>query len=132
MFDLKTNVLVVDDMATVRLVVTECLTALGFTSIIQATNGQMAWDLLNSTDAGVGLILSDWNMPKLTGVDFARLVRADKRHNRIPFILITTESESSKVIEAVKAGIDNYIVKPFTLEVFRDKLEAVYVKRNKG
>ena len=130
MFDTKLKVLVVDDMATVRLVMTQCLMDLGFTDILQASTGQMAWDVLTSAESQIGLILSDWNMPKLTGVELLRLIRGDRRYAKVPFLLVTTESESQRVIEAVKAGVDDYIVKPFTTETLREKLEAVYKRKS--
>ena len=129
MLDTNQRVLVVDDMATVRLVVNQCLSELGYKDIIEATNGQTGWDMLTTSSPPVSLILSDWNMPKLTGIDFVKLVRADRRYAKIPFVLITTEVESKKVVEAIKAGVDDYVVKPFTLETIASKIESAYRKK---
>jgi two-component system chemotaxis response regulator CheY len=85
--------------------------------------------MLSTSSVPVGLILSDWNMPKLMGIDLVKLVRADRRYARIPFVLITTESEAKKIVEAVKAGVDDYVVKPFTLDTIKAKIESAYRKK---
>jgi two-component system chemotaxis response regulator CheY len=125
MIDKNLKVLVVDDMATVRMVVSQCLDEMGFKNIVEAPNGQAAWDVIANEGTGIGLILSDWNMPKLTGVELVKLLRGDKRYAKIPFILVTTEKEAHRVLEAVKAGIDDYVVKPFTVVTLGEKLKNV-------
>jgi len=129
MFDNKTQVLVVDDMMTVRMVMVQCLADLGFTNVIQATNGQLAWDAITADNSQVGFVVSDWNMPKLTGVELVRLLRANKKYAQIPFLLATTESETTKVVEAVKAGVDDYVVKPFNVSTLKEKFENIYKKK---
>ncbi len=129
MFDTKMQVLVVDDMMTVRMVMTQALSELGYTNIVQAHNGKAAWDAITAQNSQVAFIVSDWNMPQLSGVELVRLLRADRRYSKIPFLLATTESESAKVVEAVKAGVDDYVVKPFTSAILKEKFENIYKKK---
>ena len=91
---------------------------------IEAENGSSALDELKKEK--VGLIVSDWNMPKMTGLDLLKAVRGDERLKSIPFIMVTAEGQKENVIEAVKAGVSNYVVKPFTPETFGEKLMKVF------
>jgi two-component system, chemotaxis family, chemotaxis protein CheY len=129
MFDPKTRVLVVDDMMTMRKLMMKVCTDLGFTDILEAPDGEKAWSLINTEPKPIGLVISDWNMPHLTGLDLLKRVRMDKRYSNMPFLLVTAESEASQVTEAAKAGVDNYIVKPFNAETLTQKLEAIHKKR---
>lgn len=126
MFDSTTRVLVVDDMLTMRKIVSKSLKEIGFTDIVEAADGQKAWDALQSAEKAFGLVVSDWNMPNCSGLDLLKRVRADGRFKHMPFVLLTAESESHQVMEAVKAGVDSYIVKPFTPENLRVKLEETH------
>lgn len=126
MFDPKTKVLVVDDMLTMRKIVTKILRELGFTDISEAADGIEAWE--KTKDGGFGLIISDWNMPNCTGLDFLKRVRADQRLSKTPFILVTAEAEQHQVAEAIKSGVDQYVVKPFSKESLKVKLESAYKK----
>ena len=130
MFDPKTRVLVVDDMTTMRKLVMKICTDLGLTDITEAADGEKAWAVINTETKPIGLVISDWNMPHLTGLDLLKRVRADARHKTLPFLLVTAEAEASQVSEAVKAGVDNYIVKPFNAQTLTEKLEAIYKKRS--
>ncbi|MBI3544135.1 MAG: response regulator [Deltaproteobacteria bacterium] len=129
MFDKSTRVLVVDDMATMRKLVMKVCADLGFTDVQEAADGEKAWSIINNDPKPIGLVISDWNMPHLTGLDLLKRVRADKRYAGTPFLLVTAEAESSQVTDAVKAGVDNYIVKPFTAATLTEKLEAIHKKR---
>lgn len=122
-FDTSIKVLVVDDFATMRRIVKGVLKGLGFNQIIEAGDGTAALQELKKES--VGLIVSDWNMPKMTGLDLLKAVRADEKLKSIPFIMVTAEGQKDNVIDAVKAGVSNYIVKPFTPETFGEKLEKV-------
>lgn len=126
MFDAATRVLIVDDMMTMRKIVAKACKDIGFTDITEAADGQKAWEIMQTSQ--FGLVISDWNMPNCTGIDLLKRVRADGRNKGIPFILLTAESESHQVAEAVKAGVDNYIVKPFTPDLLQKKLEETYKK----
>lgn len=126
MYAPNTKVLVVDDMLTMRKIVSKTLKELGFSDITEAADGQKAWEAIQASAAPFGLVISDWNMPNCSGLDLLKRVRADGRFKHTPFVLLTAESESHQVMEAVKAGVDNYIVKPFTADVLKTKLEESY------
>lgn len=128
MFDKGIRVLIIDDMMTMRKIVTKACKELGFTDVIDAVDGQKGWEALQASVPPVGLVISDWNMPNCTGIDLLKRVRADGRFKNVPFVLLTAESESKQVAEAVKAGVDQYIVKPFTPELLQKKLEETYKK----
>jgi two-component system chemotaxis response regulator CheY len=128
MFAPNTRILIVDDMSTMRKIVGKTCKELGFSDFTEAADGVQAWDALVNAPQPIGLIISDWNMPNCTGLDLLKRVRADSRYKGIPFVLVTAEAEKHQVIEAVKAGVDQYVVKPFTKEDLKNKLEAVHKK----
>lgn len=128
MFDPKTRILVVDDMMTMRKIVARTCKELGFSDITEASDGQLGWEALQSAPVPLELVISDWNMPNCTGIDLLRRVRSDTRYKKIPFMLLTAESEGHQVAEAVKAGVDNYIVKPFTMEILQVKMAETFKK----
>ena len=117
------KVLVVDDFATMRRIVKGVLKQLGFGNIIEAEDGAAALNELKREK--IGLIVSDWNMPNMTGLDLLRAVRGDGELKGIPFIMVTAEGQKENIIEAVKAGVSNYVVKPFTPETFGEKVQKV-------
>lgn len=128
MFDPGTKILVVDDMMTMRKLVRKSLTGMGFSIFEEADDGQKAWAKLNEhTD--IGLVVSDWNMPNCSGLDLLKRVRSDARFKNLPFVLLTAEGEVSQVKEALAAGVDNYILKPFTFDSLKEKLELTHKKR---
>lgn len=127
MFSLESKILVVDDMMTMRKLVQKALKEIGFKTMTEAADGQKAWEALNS-DPTYHLIISDWNMPNCTGLDLLKRVRQDSRMKALPFVLLTAESEKGQVVEALKAGVSGYIVKPFTVEALKTQLEAVHKK----
>lgn len=123
-FDTSIKVLVVDDFATMRRIVKGVLKQLGFSNIIEAEDGNAALGELKKEK--FGLIVSDWNMPNMSGLELLKAVRGDTGLKSIPFIMVTAEGQKENVIEAVKAGVTNYIVKPFTPETFGEKLQKVF------
>jgi len=127
MFNLKIKVLVVDDFPTMRRIVKNLLKQLGFENIDEAEDGAQALGKLKA--GGFGLVVSDWNMPVMEGIDLLKQVRADDSLKMIPFLMVTAEAEKDKVITAIKAGVDNYVVKPFTAEVLKEKLEKIADKK---
>lgn len=131
MFDPKTKILVVDDMMTMRKIVMKTCKDLGFTEFVEAADGAAAWTKISEAGSGIGLIISDWNMPVASGLDLLKRVRSDGRYKHLPFLLVTAESEASQVVEAMKAGVDNYVVKPFAPEKLKEKLTEVYAKFQK-
>lgn len=122
--DTSIRVLVVDDFATMRRIVKGVLKQLGFSKIIEAQDGTDALDVLKKEE--VGLIVSDWNMPNMTGLDLLKAVRGDDSLKGIPFVMVTAEGMKENVVEAVKAGVTNYIIKPFTPETFSEKIQGVF------
>ncbi len=125
-FDLK--VLVVDNSTPMRRVIKGVLRQIGFKKIIEADDGSMALQELRKEKAG--LIVSDWNMPKMNGLELLKAVRSDQDLKDIPFIMITAEVEKENVLEAIKAGVSGYITKPFTLETVSKKVKKVF--KSKG
>ena len=123
-FDTSMKVLVVDDFATMRRIVKGVLKQLGFNDIIEAEDGAMALKELQKEK--VGLIVSDWNMPNMTGLDLLKAVRSDTKLKDTPFLMVTAEGQKENVVQAVQAGVSNYIVKPFTPETFSAKLEKIF------
>ena len=122
--DLGMKVLVVDDFATMRRIVKNVLKQIGFTKIIEADDGSTALTVLKKEK--VDLIISDWNMPKVTGLDLLKAVRSDASMKDMPFLMVTAEAQKDNVIQAVQAGVSNYVVKPFTAESLKEKLEKVF------
>lgn len=121
--DKSMNVLVVDDYKTMIRIVRGLLEQLGFHNIDDATDGPTALDKIQHKD--YGLILSDWNMSPMTGYELLQAVRAEPRTKSIPFLMVTAEAKTENVIAARQAGVNNYIIKPFTLAVLKQKLSAV-------
>lgn len=128
MFDLSIKILVVDDMMTMRKMVTKCCKEIGFTTFVEASDGADAWTKINGENPPFGLVISDWNMPNSSGLDLLKRVRADSRFSKTPFLMVTAESEQRQVLEAVKAGVSNYMIKPFNTQSLREKLEAMHKK----
>jgi two-component system chemotaxis response regulator CheY len=128
MFDLKTRILVVDDMMTMRKLVAKACKEIGFTDITEASDGAQAWTLIGEANPAFGLIISDWNMPNTSGMDLLKRIRSDSRFGKTPFILVTAEAEQHQILEAAKAGVSQYLVKPFTSESLREKIESVHKK----
>ncbi|MDY6824206.1 MAG: chemotaxis response regulator CheY [Thermodesulfobacteriota bacterium] len=122
--DTSLKILVVDDFSTMRRIVKNILKQLGFTNITEADDGTTAWEELQKNK--FDLIISDWNMPKMTGLDLLKKVREDDQLKDIPFLMVTAEAQKQNVVEAVKAGVTNYIVKPFTAEGVTEKLEKIF------
>lgn len=122
--DLNIRVLVVDDFATMRRIIKGVLKQLGFSNIVEAEDGDVALEELKKDE--YGLILADWNMPNMSGLELLKAVRSDKNLQRIPFIMVTAEGQKDNILEAVKAGVSNYVIKPFTPETINEKLKKVF------
>jgi two-component system, chemotaxis family, chemotaxis protein CheY len=119
-------VLVVDDYSTMVRIIRNLLRQIGFADVDDARDGASALEKMHSRR--YGLVISDWNMEPMTGFDFLREVRADPELGGTPFIMVTAESKTENVIAARKAGVNNYIVKPFNAQTLKAKIEAVFVK----
>ncbi|MEX2281963.1 MAG: response regulator [Gemmatimonadota bacterium] len=114
--------LVVDDSATMRRIIINSLQRIGYSDYVEAADGEEA---LERFDASIGCIITDWNMPRLSGVEFVRSLRQREHGADVPIVMVTTRSVREDIIEAAKAGVSNYIVKPFTPQVLREKLNQV-------
>ena len=121
--DKSTNVLIVDDYKTMLRIIRNLLKQLDIENVEEATDGQEALAKLRA--GNFGLVISDWNMAPMTGLDLLKEVRADARLKSTPFIMITAESKTENVVAAKQAGVSNYIVKPFNAETLREKIEKV-------
>lgn len=114
------NALVIDDSSTMRLILKRFLAKMGF-HVVEAANGREALERLREMGQ-TDLVLVDWNMPEMNGVDFVRSVRADRSFDDLPLVMVTTNTELEHVAEALEAGANEYVMKPFTMEVIREKL----------
>ncbi len=127
--DLKMKILVVDDFSTMRRIVKNILKQLGYENIDEAEDGVQAYSKLKN--GGFGFVVSDWNMPNMDGIELLKKVRSDPELKDMPFLMVTAEAEKEKVVEAIKAGVNNYIVKPFTAEVLKEKMDKIFEKLGK-
>lgn len=128
MFDPNIPILVVDDMMTMRKIVAKTCKDMGFTQIQEAADGALAWEIISSSKPQIGLVISDWNMPNCTGIELLKRVRGDSRFKNLPFMLVTAETEKTQIVEALKAGVSGYVLKPFTKEGLQKQLEDAYKK----
>ena len=122
--DPNMKILVVDDMSTMRRIVKNIMKQLGFANVEEAENGQDALDKLRAET--FGFVISDWNMPVMTGIDLLRAIRADEKLKAIPVLMVTAEAQKGNLIEAIQAGVSNYIVKPFSAEVVQEKMNKIF------
>ena len=130
MFPLNSRIMILDDMAMMRKVVSKTLKEIGFTDIQDGADGNLGWDILNKSTPPIQLVISDWNMPNCTGLDLLKKVRADAKFSKLPFLLLTAEAEASQVMAAMSSGVTGYVIKPFTAETLKEKLEQAYKKVN--
>lgn len=126
MADLKMKILVVDDFSTMRRIVKNLLRQLGYENIDEAEDGAQAYSKLQN--GGYGFVVSDWNMPNMDGLELLKKVRNDPELKDLPILMVTAEAEKEKVITAIQAGVNNYVVKPFTGEVLKEKMDKIFEK----
>ena len=124
MTDQNMKILTVDDFSTMRRIIRNMLRQLGYTNIVEAEDGAEALSLLQREK--VDFVISDWNMPNMSGLDLLKAIRADEHLKPTPFLLVTAEALKENVVEAVKAGVNNYVVKPFTAETLKGKIDAIF------
>ncbi len=130
---LKANmkILVVDDMSTMRKIIKNMLSQIGFTKIEQADDGSSAWKMIEERAANndqYEFIVSDWNMPQMSGLELLKKIRDDEDLKDMPFLMITAEAEQGNVVIAVQAGVSNFIVKPFSAQVLKEKIDKIFNK----
>jgi len=118
------KLLVVDDSSTMRRIIKNTLSRLGYEDVLEGEDGLQGWTVLNENPE-IGMLITDWNMPEMNGLELVKKVRGDTRFSDLPIIMVTTEGGKAEVITALKAGVNNYIVKPFTPQVLKEKLAAV-------
>ncbi|MDH5762422.1 MAG: response regulator [Nitrospinota bacterium] len=120
------KVMVVDDSSVMRQIIKNNLKQLGFdqTNLLDAEDGEQALKRINEDE--VDLVISDWNMPKMTGIDFLKAVRADGSLKELPFLMVTSEADKEKIMEAVQAGVNQYIVKPFNATQLEEKIREIF------
>jgi two-component system chemotaxis response regulator CheY len=123
MMDKGLKILIVDDFATMRKVIRNILKQIGYENIVEAEDGAIGLRILKSQK--IDLIVCDWNMPNMTGLELLKAVRADDDLKATPFLMVTAEALQENVVAAVKAGVSNYIVKPFTAETLNDKIQKI-------
>jgi len=124
MADPNMKILVVDDFQTMRRIVRGVLKELGFTNVVEADNGVAALEVLRTEK--IDFIVSDWNMPEMTGIDLLKTVRASEEWKDLPFLMVTAEGKSAQVLEAVKNRVNNYVVKPFTPATLEEKIKKIF------
>jgi two-component system chemotaxis response regulator CheY len=124
--DKTMKILVVDDFSTMRRIVKNILRQLDFNNIVEADDGSTALDILQKEK--IDMVVSDWNMPKMTGLELLKAIRSDDALKDIPFLMVTAEAQQENIIEAVKSGVSNYIVKPFTAETLGQKIDQIFKK----
>lgn len=135
MFKANTKFLIVDDYLSMRKIVKKTLSDIGYNNVVEASDGNNAYEKLvenANTDEPIEFIICDWNMPKMLGIDFLKKCRAEKAYEVIPFVLITAENDQSKIVEAVRAGVTDYVIKPFTPALLKAKFEVYYKKMSAG
>ena len=126
MFAPTSKVLVVDDMMTMRKLVTKALKQIGFTNFAEAADGVQAWEAITSAIPRFDLVVSDWSMPNCSGLDLLKQVRADSRFKNLPLILVTAASEKDQLVAALTAGVSGYVVKPFDVNALREQLDKAF------
>jgi len=122
--DRNIKILVVDDMATMRKIIKGLLDQLGFKNIDEAEDGNVALQKLRS--GNYDFVITDWNMPNMTGLELVQEIRKDENLKHLPVLMVTAEAKKENVLLAIKAGVNNYIVKPFTAEVLKEKIEKIF------
>jgi two-component system chemotaxis response regulator CheY len=119
------KILVVDDFPTMRRIVKTLMRQNGYSNFVEAEDGEQACSILKKTP-DIEFIVSDWNMPNMTGIEFLKVVRADAKFKHLPFLMVTAEAEKENIIEAVKSGVSNYVVKPFTGATLAEKMAKIF------
>jgi two-component system chemotaxis response regulator CheY len=123
------KILVIDDMSTMRKIVRNMLNKMGFSNIEETEDGEPAWKMINeASEAGTAydFIVSDWNMPGMTGLDLLKNIRSSEKFKKLPFLMVTAEAEQANVVIAVKAGVSNFVVKPFSIQTLKEKIDKIF------
>jgi two-component system chemotaxis response regulator CheY len=122
--DKNMKILIVDDFSTMRRIIKNLLRDLGFTNTIEADDGQSALPLLKA--GSIDFLITDWNMPGMSGIDLLKTVREDPNIKQIPVLMVTAEAKREQIIAAAQAGVNGYVVKPFTATVLKEKIDKIF------
>jgi|SRR5688572_12465050 len=122
--DKSMKVLVVDDFSTMRRIIRNLLREIGFTNTVEADDGSTALPILKQ--GGIDFVITDWNMPGMPGIELLQAVRSDEKLKHIPVLMVTAEAKREQIIQAAQAGINGYIVKPFTAQTLQQKIEKIF------
>lgn len=122
--DKNMKILVVDDFSTMRRIVKNLLRDLGFSNTHEADDGSSAWPMLQSGD--FDFVVTDWNMPGMSGIDLLKKIRADERLKKTPVLMVTAEAKRDQIVAAAQAGVNGYVVKPFTAAALKEKIEKIF------
>ena len=120
------NILVVDDFSTMRRIVKNLLVEIGFSNIEEADDGKTALPILEN--GGIDFLVTDWNMPGMAGIDLLKAVRANPALSSLPVLMVTAEAKREQIMEAAEAGVNGYVVKPFTAETLQEKVDKVFAR----
>ncbi|MEX0616063.1 MAG: chemotaxis response regulator CheY [Methylophaga sp.] len=126
--DKNMKILIVDDFSTMRRIIKNLLRDLGFNNTLEADDGLTALPILQA--GGIDFLITDWNMPGMQGIDLLKKVRADEKLVSLPVLMVTAETKREQIIEAAQAGVNGYIVKPFTAATLKDKIEKIFERIN--
>ena len=122
--DKNMKILIVDDFSTMRRIIKNLLRDLGYTNTVEADDGNSALPMLQNT--AFDFLITDWNMPGMTGIDLLKAVRADGKLATLPVLMVTAEAKREQIIEAAQAGVNGYVVKPFTAAALKEKIEKIF------
>jgi two-component system chemotaxis response regulator CheY len=124
MMDKNMRILIVDDFSTMRRIVKNLLNDLGYTNTTEADDGKTAWPLLQA--GNFEFVVTDWNMPGMTGIELLKSIRGDARIAKTPVLMVTAEAQREQIIEAAQAGVNGYIIKPFTAQTLKEKIDKIF------
>ncbi|MCK9194631.1 MAG: chemotaxis response regulator CheY [Nevskia sp.] len=122
--DKNMKILIVDDFSTMRRIVKNLLADLGFSNTSEADDGKTAWPMLQTGD--FDFVVTDWNMPGMTGIDLLKAIRGDAKLKSLPVLMVTAEAQRDQIVDAAKAGVNGYIIKPFTAATLKEKLDKIF------
>lgn len=128
--DKHMKILIVDDFSTMRRIIKNLLRDLGFTNTSEADDGKTALPLLQGGD--FDFLVTDWNMPGMTGIELLKAVRADAKLSSLPVLMVTAEAKRDQIVEAATAGVNGYVVKPFTAAALKEKIEKIFERLEAG
>lgn len=126
--DKNMKILIVDDFSTMRRIIKNLLRDLGFNNTVEADDGNTALPVLNS--GGIDFLITDWNMPGMEGIDLVKACRADDKLKTLPILMVTAEAKREQIVAAAQAGVNGYVVKPFTAATLKEKIDKIFERIN--